>query len=86
MEKDMKVDNASLKDKTDIALKLRNEADRFKKELDELKSRPVDVAVETREAGRRGGEGPGGGCGAPRRHGEAAGRSGRGRGGLPGPL
>lgn len=49
MEKDMKVVNASLKDKTDIALKLRNEADRFKKELDELKSRPVDVAVETRE-------------------------------------
>lgn len=42
MEKDMKAANASLKDKTEIALKLR-------KELDELKSRPVDVAVETRE-------------------------------------
>lgn len=42
MEKDMKAANASLKDKTEIALKLR-------KELYKLKSRPVDVAVETRE-------------------------------------
>lgn len=49
MEKDMKVVNASLQDKTDIALKLRNEADRFKKELDELRARPVDVAVEVKE-------------------------------------
>lgn len=56
MEKDMKAANASLKDKVKIMLKLRNEANRFKeeayglqKELQELRSRPVDVAVETRD-------------------------------------
>lgn len=49
MEADMKVVNASLKDQKATAKRYMKEADSLRTELNELKSRPVEVAVETRE-------------------------------------
>lgn len=49
MEADMKAVNASLKDQKARVKSLRKEADGLRTELNELKSRPIDVAVETRE-------------------------------------
>lgn len=49
MKADMKVINASLKDQKARAKSLGKEADNLRAELNELKSRPVEVAVETRE-------------------------------------
>ena len=48
MEKDMKAANASLKDQKARVKTLGREADGLRQELQELRSRPVDVAVETR--------------------------------------
>lgn len=45
MEADMKVVNASLSDQKAQVKRLKKEADGLQKELSELKSRPVDVAV-----------------------------------------
>lgn len=49
MEADMKVANASIESQKENADKYRRAADRLKAELKELKDKPVDVAVETRE-------------------------------------
>lgn len=49
MEKDMQVANASLKDQKSRVKSLGKEADRLQKELNELKAKPVEVAVEKRE-------------------------------------
>lgn len=49
METDIKVVNASLKGEKANVEKLKHETDRLQAELKELKSRPVEVAVETRE-------------------------------------
>lgn len=49
MEADMKVANASVESQKENADKYRRAADRLRAELKELKDKPVDVAVETRE-------------------------------------
>ena len=49
MAADMKVVKASLKDQKENAHKYKAEANGLRMELNELKARPVDVAVETRE-------------------------------------
>lgn len=49
MEKDMQAANASLKDQKARVKSLGQEADRLQKELNELKAKPVEVAVEKRE-------------------------------------
>lgn len=46
MEKDMQAANASLKDQKARVKSLGQEADRLQKELNELKAKPVEVAVE----------------------------------------
>lgn len=48
MEADMRAANASLRDKSAAVEKLRTEADQLQKELDELRGRPVEVAVEVK--------------------------------------
>lgn len=49
METDMQAANALLKDQKDRVKSLGQEADRLQKELNELKAKPVEVAVEKRE-------------------------------------